>query len=102
VLGGDNLSLAEILGMVAATMGRRPPTIRLPRIPLFPLAVAAEAWGRLAGKEPLLTVDGLKMAKWRMWFSSEKAERDLGYCHRPAGEAITDAIAWFRDAGYCR
>jgi dihydroflavonol-4-reductase len=102
VLGGDNLLLAEILATIARTVGRRPPVVKLPRLPLYPLALAAEAWGRLSGVEPFLTLDGLKMAKWRMWFSSAKAERDLGYRHRPAEQAITDAIGWFRDNGYCR
>ncbi|PKU24996.1 hopanoid-associated sugar epimerase [Telmatospirillum siberiense] len=102
VLGGDDLLLAEILAIIARTVGRRPPAVKLPRLPLYPLAVVAEAWGRLSGTEPFLTLDGLKMAKWRMWFSSAKAERDLGYRHRPAGQAIEDAIAWFRANGYCR
>jgi dihydroflavonol-4-reductase len=102
VLGGDNLLLAEILGMIAKTVGRRPPVVKLPRLPLYPLAVAAEAWGRLSGNEPFLTLDGLKMAKWKMWFSSVKAEKALGYTHRPAPQAIADAIGWFRDNGYCR
>lgn len=101
VLGGENLLLAEILAVIAKAAGRRPPAIKLPRLPLYPLAVVAEAWGRLSGAEPFLTLDGLKMAKWRMWFSSAKAERDLGYRHRPAEQAIVDAIAWFRANGYC-
>ncbi|HXP96352.1 MAG TPA: hopanoid-associated sugar epimerase [Telmatospirillum sp.] len=102
VLGGDNLALAEILTTIAKTVGRRPPVVKLPRLPLYPLALVAEAWGRLSGHEPLLTLDGLKMAKWRMWFDSTKAEQALGYTHRPAEQAIHDAIGWFRDNGYCR
>jgi dihydroflavonol-4-reductase len=42
------------------------------------------------------------MARWHMWFSSAKAERELGYVHRPAAEALEAAIAWFRQAGYCK
>jgi dihydroflavonol-4-reductase len=102
VLGGDNLALAEILTTIAKTVGRRPPVVKLPRLPLYPLAVVAEVWGRLSGHEPLLTLDGLKMAKWHMWFNSAKAEQALGYRHRPADQAINDAIRWFRDNGYCR
>lgn len=102
ILGGDNLSLADILAYVARNAGRPPPALRLPRLPLFPLALAAEWRARLLGGEPMLTVDGLKMARHRMWFSSAKAERVLGYRHRPAGEALNDAIAWFRAAGYLR
>ncbi len=101
ILGGDNLSLADILRHIAGRAGRRPPLVRLPRLPLFPLAAVAELYGRLSGHEPMLTIDGLKMAGHRMWFSSAKAERHLGYRHRSAGEALDDAIAWFKLAGYC-
>lgn len=101
LLGGENLKLAEILSQVAALRGRRPPKIRLPRRPLFPLAYGAEAWARLSGgKEPLLTVDGLKMAAKPMYFRHDKAARALGYAPRPAGEAIRDAVAWFESEGY--
>jgi dihydroflavonol-4-reductase len=49
-----------------------------------------------------VTVDGVRMAKKRMFFSSEKAKRDLGYDPRPAGEGLRDAVEWFRSNGYCR
>lgn len=100
ILGGDNLSLADILRHIAGKVGRRPPVVQLPRLPLFPIAAAAEIYGRLSGHEPMITIDGLKMARWRMWFTSAKAERELGYRHRPAGEALDAAIDWFKDAGY--
>ncbi len=100
ILGGDNLSLADILRHIAERVGRRPPTVRLPRLPLFPVAAVAELYSRLSGREPMLTIDGLKMAAHRMWFSSAKAERHLGYRHRPAGEALDDAVGWFKQAGY--
>ena len=48
----------------------------------------------------MLTVDALKMSRHRMFFSSAKAERELGYTHRPHGEALADALAWFRQEGY--
>ena len=100
ILGGDNMTLADILGHIARRAGRKAPSIRLPRLPLFPIAAAAELWGRLSGREPMITIDGLKMARHRMWFSSAKAEAALGYRHRPAGEALDDAYQWFRDNGY--
>jgi dihydroflavonol-4-reductase len=50
----------------------------------------------------MLTLDGLRMAKNKMFFSSAKAERELGYRARPYREGIADAIAWFRQAGYLR
>jgi dihydroflavonol-4-reductase len=100
VLGGDDMSLRDILGEIARLVGRKPPSVRLPRGPLFPLAALLERWARLTGgKEPLLTVDGLKMAGKKMFFSSAKAKRDLGYAPRPGVEALRDAVAWFKEAG---
>ncbi len=98
VLGGENLSLREILTEIARLTGRRPPKVRLPRAPLFPVAWGAEAWARMTnGGEPMVTVDALRMARKWMWFSSDRAERELGYTHRPATEALADALAWFRE-----
>ncbi len=103
VLGGRNMTLREILAEVARICGRRPPRVRLPHGLVLPVAYAAEAWARLArGGEPFVTVDGIRMARKRMFFSSAKAEAELGYGARAPGEALGDAIAWFRQAGYLR
>ena len=51
------------------------------------------------GREPFVTVDGLRMSKKRMFFTAAKAERELGYRARPYAEGIKDAIEWFRQAG---
>jgi dihydroflavonol-4-reductase len=99
ILGGDNLALADILKRIAAITGGRPPLMKLPRWPLYPLAVGAELWARISGAEPFVTTDGLRMARYRMYFSSAKAERQLGYTHRPADQALTDAIHWFKTIG---
>lgn len=101
ILGGDDLTLGDILRRIASLTGRRPPLVKLPRWPLYPLAVFAELWASLrGGREPFVTLDGLRMSRHRMWFSSAKAERELGYVHRPADQGLADAIAWFRAAGY--
>jgi len=102
VLGGQDASLREMLTVIAGLVGRKAPTIALPRGPLYPLAVGAELAARITGKEPFLTVDALKMASHHMFFSSAKAERELGYFARPYPEALADAVAWFRGAGYIR
>jgi dihydroflavonol-4-reductase len=102
VLGGQDVSLEGLLGVIAGLVGRPAPTLKLPRAPLYPIAYAAEAVALLTGKEPFVTVDGLSMAKYRMFFSSAKAERELGYRARPFQDAVTDAIAWFREAGYLK
>jgi dihydroflavonol-4-reductase len=102
ILGGQDVTLGAMLGAVAKAMGRRAPTISLPRAPLFPLAYANEALARITGKEPFLTVDGLKMASHHMFFTSAKAEAQLGYRARPWEKALADAIGWFRAAGMIR
>ena len=100
ILGGQDVSLREMLAEIARLAGRKPPTVNLPRGPLYPLAYMAEAVAQLTGKEPFLTADALKMSRHRMFFSSAKAERDLGYQARPYALALADALAWFRQEGY--
>lgn len=100
ILGGQDVSLAQMLGVIARLSNRRAPKIELPVAPLFPLAYAAEAMARLTGREPFVTVDALKMARHRMFFSSEKANRALGYTARPYEVALEDALNWFRENGY--
>ncbi len=101
IIGGENLTLAEILAEIAGICGRRPPTIRIPRLAIMPIAAIAESWTRLTGGgEPFVTIDGLKMAKKKMYYSSAKAGRELGYRPRPVSEAFRDAVSWFRQHGY--
>jgi dihydroflavonol-4-reductase len=102
ILGGEDLSLADMLGTIAGMVGRQPPTIRLPRAPLMPFAWINEQLARLTGKEPFLTQDGLRMAAHHMFYSSAKAERELGYRARPYEDAVADAICWFRRQGMIR
>jgi dihydroflavonol-4-reductase len=99
ILGGENLTLRALLGLVAEVAGRAPPRIRLPIPLIWPVAIAAEAVARLTGIEPLVTRDHLRMARKTMFFSSAKAMRELGYTPRPARVAVADALAWFRANG---
>jgi dihydroflavonol-4-reductase len=102
VIGGDDMSLRDILCSVTAAAGRQPPRLRLPHGAVLPVAYAAEAWSRLiGGREPFVTVDGVRMARKRMYYSSAKARRTLGYNPGPALGALSDAVAWFRENGYC-
>ncbi|HEY3799867.1 MAG TPA: hopanoid-associated sugar epimerase [Caulobacteraceae bacterium] len=102
ILGGQDASLRAFLAEIASFSGRKAPTIALPRAPLYPLAIVAEGVASLTGKEPMLTRDALKMASHHMFFSSAKAERELGYYARPYRDALADALAWFGAAGYLR
>jgi dihydroflavonol-4-reductase len=99
ILGGQNAALSDILAAVALQTGRRAPRVKLPRGAIYPLAYVAEVLARRSGREPFVTVDGLRMSKNLMFFTSVKAERELGYQARPYAEGIKDAIAWFRQAG---
>jgi dihydroflavonol-4-reductase len=100
ILGGQDVLLADMLRDIAAHVGRRPPRVRMPRRLLYPAAVVAEMLASRTGREPFLTLDGLRMARYRMFFSSAKAMRDLGYVARPYAEGLRDAVEWFRGAGY--
>jgi dihydroflavonol-4-reductase len=102
ILGGQNVLLRDMLGEIARRVGRRPPKLRLPRTMMFPIAYGAEALAHITGREPFVTTTGLRLAKDHMFFTSAKAERELGYRARPYGEAIADAIDWFRARGYLR
>jgi dihydroflavonol-4-reductase len=100
ILGGDNMTLREILRILGEHVGRPAPRIRLPRAPLLPVAVLAELAGRIGGFEPPVTVDALRMARHAMFYSSDKARREFGYSPRPGRVALTDAADWFRAQGY--
>lgn len=101
ILGGDDMTLREILNSVAGHAGVKPPLMQIPRAPIYPMAWAAEMWCALTGRgEPFATVDGLKMSKKRMFFSSRRAEGELGYSHRPGTLALADAVDWFQANAY--
>jgi dihydroflavonol-4-reductase len=102
ILGGQNVSLAQMLAEIARLSGRRAPSVKLPRTPLYPLAWVAEAIAQVTGKEPFVTRDALKMASHHMFFTSAKAERALGYRARPYPQALADALTWFRAHGYLK
>jgi dihydroflavonol-4-reductase len=99
ILGGEDLMLRELLALVAAGSGRQAPNLRLPVAPLMPIAWVMERIAERTGKTPLMTPDILKMAEKKMFFSCQKAKTELGYTPRPAAQAVTDALTWFRKEG---
>ena len=99
ILGGQDVPLSAMLAEIARILRRKPPKVELPVAPLFPLAWAAEQWARVSGKEPFLTMDSLRMARHKMYYTSAKAERELGYAARPYPEALAAALDWFRAQG---
>ena len=100
ILGGENVRFARMLADIAALAGRRPPRLRIPWYAALPVAWVAEAASRVTGREPLATREGVRHARHRMFFTSAKAEQELGIRARPYMEALADALAWFRNAGY--
>lgn len=102
ILGARNMTLKEILTVVAKIAGHKPPRVRLPHNLVLPIAYLAEAWAWLTdGSEPRATVDGVRLSKKYMFFSIEKAQRELGYHPRAVEQALKDAVDWFRANGYC-
>ena len=103
ILGGDNLTFKQILEMISSMCGHKPPKIQLPKKPLYPIGYLFEIFARLFNiKNPMITVDMIRMAEKRMFFSSEKAKKELNYKCKPAKFALKDAINWFINNGYCR
>ena len=100
ILGGENLALKEILTEIARITGRPAPRFQVPHNVVMPIAAMAEMWSRLSHREPFVTLDGVRLARKRMYFSSSRAIDRLGYRPRPAVEAIAEAIDWFRRHGY--
>jgi dihydroflavonol-4-reductase len=99
ILGGQDLTLKQILTEIAGLVGRKPPTIRLPTGVVLPIAYVAEAIARITGRPGRITVESVRMARKRMFFSSDKAQRELGYAWRAPTEALRDAIAWLQEQG---
>lgn len=98
ILGGDNLSLKELFAMTARAAGKPGPKFKVPRMVMYLAGFAGEAVARFGlVKNPVVTLDSIRMASKKMYYTSERAEKELGYTHRPAAEAVQDAVDWFRD-----
>ncbi|MFO7287526.1 MAG: NAD-dependent epimerase/dehydratase family protein [Gammaproteobacteria bacterium] len=100
ILGGRDMSLERILAIVAERCGRPRPKVKLPHWLVYPIAAGSELAARITGREPRVTLDGVRMSTKHMYFSSAKAERELGYTWRDPAEAVADAIDWFARNGY--
>lgn len=101
ILGGENMSLRNILSIICELTDKKPPSIKLPHNLILPIAWCMERWAEISNNQPRATVDEIRMSKKIMYFSSDKAINELGYEFRPAKEAIRDAIEWFVANGYC-
>jgi len=102
ILGNENLTLRRIFDMLEEITGLAAPRVRLPYTPILIAAYVNEAISRCTGKEPLIPLAGVQMAKKFMYFDPTKAVRELGLPQRPVAESLAKAVAWFRDNGYVK
>jgi dihydroflavonol-4-reductase len=101
ILGGENLTLKQILDKLAAITGLPSPTVRVPYVLALATGVVHEIiTGRIRGREPRATIDAVRMGRKKMFVSSAKAERELGWKHAPVDDALRRAADWFRANGY--
>jgi len=100
ILGGDNMTLLQILQIIDAISGTQKKRVNIPISVMLPMAWFMEKAATFTRTEPRATLDSIHMAKKLMFFSSAKAKRELGYQHRPAVEALEDAVKWFKMNNY--
>jgi dihydroflavonol-4-reductase len=101
ILGGENLSLQQILLKLASLTGRPAPTVQLPWAVALLAGLASTAWAEISGQSPRVPLDAVRMARRKMWVSCEKAARVLGFQASPADLALSRACQWFQANGYC-
>ena len=101
ILGGENLTLKQLLDKLAVITGLPSPTVRVPHAAALAFAVLDTAWnGFLLGREPRASVDAVRMSNKKMFVSSARAERELGWRIVPVEGALRRAVEWFRAHGY--
>ena len=99
VLGGQDMTLKQILEEVCRLVERRPPRVRLPHAAVMPIAYIAEGLTLLFDGSSRITVEAVRMSRKRMFFSSAKAQRELAYTWRAPQAALADAVSWFAGRG---
>jgi dihydroflavonol-4-reductase len=100
ILGSENLTLAAILRDLARIVGRKPPALRLPYAVAWCAGVCSTAWAGLSGQPPRVPLEGVRMARKKMWVTHEKARLELGFHPAPAEVALTRAVEWFRGPAF--
>ena len=101
ILGGENLTLKQILDILGELTGLPSPTMKVPHAVAMAYAVFDQTFnGYIRNREPRATIDEVRMGRKFMWVDCAKAERELGYTHGPAREALRRAARWFVEKGY--
>jgi dihydroflavonol-4-reductase len=101
ILGAENLTLQQIFAALGEIAGRAAPKIRIPYGVAYAAGAVSTAWAGFTGREPRAPLDGVRMARKKMWVRHDKAARELGYAPGPARRALERAVEWFRGNGYC-
>jgi len=102
ILGGENMTLQQIFIRLAEITGRTAPKLRIPYAVAYAAGVVSTAWAGVTGKEPLAPLDGVRMARKKMWVRHDKAAMELGYSPGAAAAALERAVDWFQANGFCR
>jgi dihydroflavonol-4-reductase len=102
ILGSRNMTLKQILDALSAIAGRPAPRLRLPHAVALAAGYADEIYSRLAGREPQIPVEGVKMSRHPMFVESDKAERELGYKPTSVEAALERSVRWYEEHGYIR
>lgn len=102
ILGAENLTLAQILEMLARITGGVAPRVKLPYALAYAAGACSVAWAGVTGRPPRVPMEAVRMARKKMWVSAVKAGRELGFAPCPAEAALRRAVDWFRANGYCR
>lgn len=102
ILGGENLTLKKVLDLLSEVSGHPAPRFKTPYAVAYAFGAVDTTLARLRGTEPRAPLDAIKMARHYMWFSSDKAKKELGYAPRPAKTALKDAADWFSANGYVK
>jgi dihydroflavonol-4-reductase len=101
IVGSENLTLEEILQKLARLTGKEAPHVKLPYAVAYAAGVMTTGWARLTGRPPLAPLDAVRMAKKKMFVSTEKARRELGFQPGSVDVALGRAVEWFLANGYC-
>ena len=101
ILGAENLTLEQIFMALGEIAGRPAPKIRIPYAVAYAAGAVSTAWAGITGREPRAPLDGVRMARKKMWVRHDKAARELGYTPGPARAGLERAVEWFRGNGYC-
>lgn len=98
ILGGDNISLKDLFAMTARITHKPGPKFKVPQAIMYSAGFIGELLAKLGLiKNPVVSIDSVRMASKKMYYSSDRAEKELGYTHRPAVEAVQDAVSWFKE-----